>query len=89
MEINVKNINLSLGVCLALCSFGILNAAENLEEALVNGKLKTELKAAYVDQTNDGSPYNNENMLTTGIEMLYVTDPLYGFRIGLTGQGNA
>ena len=89
MEINVKNINLSLGVCLALCSFGTLNAAENLEEALVNGKLKTELKAAYVDQTNDGSPYNNENMLTTGIEMSYVTDPLYGFRIGLTGQGNA
>lgn len=85
----MKKINLCLGGCIALGSLSAVSAADNLEEALVNGKLKTELKAAYVDQTNEASPYKNENMLTTGIEVSYVTDPLEGFRIGLTGQGNA
>lgn len=85
----MKKINLCLGVCLALNSLNTLSAADNLEEALSNGKLNVELKALYADRTNKGTAYNNENILSTGAEVTYVTDSLNGFRLGLTAQGNA
>ena len=78
---------LSLIAAVALgCAAGA-NAADTLTEALTNGKLSTTLRAVYADKTNQENAYQNEHIFGMGVEVGYVTDPLYGFRIGVTGQG--
>nr|WP_249291715.1 hypothetical protein [Campylobacter curvus] len=63
------------------------NAADTLAEAFTKGKLSGTIKATYADQTDERNPaINNENIFGIGLELGYVTDPLYGFRIGATGQ---
>ncbi|WP_170000312.1 OprD family outer membrane porin [Campylobacter sp. RM9328] len=80
---------LSLVAAVALGCLASANAADNLAEALSNGKLSATLKATYADHTEkEGTAdQNNENIFGVGVELGYVTDSLYGFRIGLTGQG--
>ncbi|MBR8464345.1 OprD family outer membrane porin [Campylobacter sp. faydin G-24] len=80
---------LSLVTAVALGCLSSANAADTLAEAFTNGKLSTTLKATYADQTSEfaaNKPLNNEHIFGIGAELGYVTDPFYGFRIGLTGQ---
>ena len=57
-------------------------------EAFGNGNLGATIKATYADQTNENSAYRNEHIFATGIELRYVTDPLYGFKLGLSMQAS-
>ena len=78
---------LSLVAAVALGCLSYANAADTLAEAFTKGKLSGTIKATYADQTDERNPaINNENIFGIGLELGYVTDPLYGFRIGATGQ---
>jgi hypothetical protein len=65
-------------------------AADTLADAFKNGKVNGELKAWYFDQSADqtNGRMNNANITTLGAELGYVTDSLYGFKLGLTFQGS-
>ncbi|CAD7288374.1 OprD family outer membrane porin [Campylobacter suis] len=82
---------LSLVAAFALGGLSTVNAADTLAEAFTNGKLAGTVQAHYTDYTDErpqGHPgFPNENIFGLGIELGYVTDPLYGFRLGLSGQG--
>ncbi len=64
-------------------------AADTLVDAFKNGKVNGELRAWYWDKTAEGTKENNENITNFAIELGYVTDSFYGFRLGATFQGNA
>ena len=78
---------LSLAAVFAIGGFCGLNAADTLAQSLANGKFTGVVKATYSDHTDERYAYNNENIFGLGLELGYVTDSFYGFRIGLTGQG--
>jgi len=74
-------------------------ASDTLADAFKNGKVKGELKAWYFDKdTNTPATYvgtdgvtkthdGSANITDFGIELGYITDSLYGFRLGATFQG--
>jgi imipenem/basic amino acid-specific outer membrane pore len=64
-------------------------AADTLADAFKNGKVSGELKAWYFDQSADQSNgrMNNSNITTAGLNLGYVTDAFYGFKLGTTFQG--
>ena len=68
-------------------------AADTLADAFKNGKVAGTLKAWYWDRTDEGNfggaAQHNENILNLGVELGYVTDSFYGFRLGLTVQGSS
>ncbi len=64
-------------------------AADTLVDAFKNGKVNGELRAWYWDKTAEDTKKNNENITNFAIELGYVTDSFYGFRLGATFQGNA
>ena len=84
----MKFSKLSLAVAILACGACIASAADSLGEAFGNGNLGATIKATYADQTNENSAYRNEHILATGIELRYVTDPLYGFKLGLSMQAS-
>lgn len=61
-------------------------AAENLADAFKKGTVTGELRAWYFDRDNGTTA--NESIFNTGVMLNYVTDPLYGFRLGVTVQSN-
>jgi len=66
-------------------------AADTLSDAFKNGQVSGELRAYYFDR--DGSPDNSTtttkaNLLTTGVILKYITDSLYGFKVGMTVQSS-
>ncbi|MCD8212779.1 MAG: OprD family outer membrane porin [Campylobacter sp.] len=79
---------LSLAAVIALGCFSSANAADTLVEAFTNGKLSGTIKATYADVTDERSAVHNENIFGIGLELGYVTDPFYGFRLGITGQAH-
>lgn len=87
----MKFVTLSLAALMSITTASF--AAETLADAFKNGKVAGELKAWYWDRTDEGnfgSPVpHNENIFNLGIELGYVTDSFYGFRMGLTFQGSA
>lgn len=84
----MKFSKLSLAVAILACGACIASAADSLGEAFGNGNLGATIKATYADQTNENSAYRNEHIFATGIELRYVTDPLYGFKLGLSMQAS-
>ncbi|CAD7288936.1 hypothetical protein LMG7974_01247 [Campylobacter majalis] len=78
----LTKLSLIAAVALTTSSFG----ADTLAEAFTNGKLSTTLKATYTDYTDERAKSYNENIFGMGLEIGYVTDPFYGFRLGLTAQ---
>jgi len=67
---------------LTTCSF----AADTLVDAFKNGKVKGELKAYYFDA--DKGNGTSAGLISTGLELGYVTDSLYGFNLGATIRTN-
>lgn len=80
---------LSLVAAMVLGFSGSVYAADTLADAFKNGQVNGEIKAWYWDKTQDGTTQHNENMTNFAIELGYVTDSLYGFKAGVTFQGNA
>lgn len=80
---------LSLVAVMVLGFSGSVYAADTLEDAFKNGKVNGELRAWYWDKTQDGTSQHNENITNFAIELGYVSDSLYGFKAGVTFQGNA
>lgn len=84
----MKFSKLSLAVAILACGACVVSAADSLGEAFGNGNLGATIKATYADRTNENSAYRNEHIFATGIELRYVTDPLYGFKLGLSMQAS-
>lgn len=61
-------------------------AADNLADAFKKGTVTGELRAWYFDRDNGTTA--NESIFNTGVMLNYITDPLYGFRLGVTAQSN-
>jgi len=80
---------LSLVAAMVLGFSGSVYAADTLADAFKNGKVNGELKAWYWDKTSDGTAQHNENIFNMAVELGYITDTFYGFRLGATFQGNA
>lgn len=80
---------LSVAAAIVLGLSGSVYAADTLADAFKNGKVNGELKAWYWDKTQDGTSQHNENITNFAVELGYVTDSLYGFKAGVTFQGNA
>ncbi|MGG7073989.1 OprD family outer membrane porin [Campylobacter sp. 9BO] len=80
---------LSLVAAFALGGLSTVNAADTLAEAFTNGKLAGTVQAHYTDYTDERKlpKQYNENIFGLGLELGYVTDPFYGFRLGLSAQG--
>lgn len=60
-------------------------AADTLADALKKGTMTGELRAWYFDRDTGVA---NESIFNTGVMLNYVTDPLYGVRLGFTVQSN-
>nr|WP_314564987.1 OprD family outer membrane porin [uncultured Campylobacter sp.] len=84
----MKLAKLSLAAVLALGFLGAANAADTFGEAFTKGKLAGKIQATYVDQKDERAPIHDEQLTSIQLELGYVTDPFYGFRLGVTGQGN-
>ena len=88
----MKLIKLSLTAAVCACAVSSLSAADSVAEAITNGKFGGTVKTTYANKTvdNRGEAATGDNdyeAFGVGLELGYVTDPLYGFRIGLAGQG--
>lgn len=59
---------------------------ESLENALLNTKFNSELKAWYWDKTDETSKFNNKNITNFALELGLKTGDLYGFYLGSTTQ---
>ncbi|NCC55832.1 MAG: major outer membrane protein, partial [Erysipelotrichia bacterium] len=85
----MKLVKLSLAALITLGSMA--QAADTLADAFKNGKATGELRFVYTagsesdaaDQTN---PVNNVNVGSVAAELKYVTDSLYGFKLGMAFQ---
>lgn len=78
-----------LSLVAAVAIGGLLSnayAADTLADAFKNGKVGGELKAYYFDTKNEEA---HANIFSTGVTLNYVTDSLYGFRLGTTFQSSA
>ena len=74
-------------------------ASDTLADAFKNGKVSGELKAWYFDKTVENATFapankaqdrsHNANIANFGVTLGYVTDSLYGFRLGTTFQGSS
>jgi len=60
-------------------------ASDTLADAFKNGKINGELRAWYFDRDTGRA---SESLFTTGVDLTYVTDTLYGFSLGLTVQSS-
>lgn len=82
-----------LSLVTAVAVGGLLSnayAADTLADAFKNGKVSGELKAYYFDKEHPYSePHAHENLFATGVTLNYVTDSLYGFKLGTTFQSSA
>ncbi|ATB69351.1 outer membrane porin [Sulfurospirillum diekertiae] len=80
-------------VAIAILGLGShVYAADTLADAFKNGKVNGTLKAWYWDRNDDGNFYpkaDHQNILNVGVELGYVTDTLYGLRLGFTYQGSS
>ncbi|WP_051906877.1 MULTISPECIES: hypothetical protein [unclassified Sulfurospirillum] len=89
----MKFAKLSIVTVMVLGLGGQMYAADTLADAFKNGKVAGTLKAWYWDRTDEGNfggaAQHNENIFNLGVELGYVTDTFYGFRVGLTFQGSA
>lgn len=69
-------------------------AADNLADAFKNGKINGELRAWYTDREGSSTAYSastqkiNSDIFNSGVVLGYVTDTLYGFKLGVTFQSN-
>lgn len=62
-------------------------AAETLADAFKNGNVSGELKTWYFEKDSTNS-HGNVDIINAGITLGYITDSLYGFRMGMTMQSN-
>ena len=88
----MKLTNLSLVATMVLGLTSVAYAADTLEDAFKNGKVSGTLKAWYWDRDDEGnffSKASHQNIFNIGIELGYVTDSFYGFRLGTTFQGSS
>ncbi len=60
---------------------GNLYSADTLGEAFRNGKLNGEFKSIYYDV--DKTVKGEESIVSLGVMLNYITDPLYGLSLGL------
>ncbi len=66
-------------------------AADTLADAFKNGKVSGELRAWYFDREGSATAATssvNSDIFNTGVVLGYVTDSLYGFKLGATFQSN-
>ena len=74
----------------SLLMFGGVNlsADDSLLNAFKNGKLHGELKSIYFD-VDKGNINKEENILSLGVMLNYVSRPLYGFSVGIRFQSSS
>ncbi|MBN1839242.1 MAG: OprD family outer membrane porin [Campylobacterales bacterium] len=85
----MKLVKLSLAALITLGSMA--QAADTLADAFKNGKTTGELRFVYTagsesDATTQTNPVNNVNVGSVAAELKYVTDSLYGFKLGMAFQ---
>ncbi|WNY98483.1 OprD family outer membrane porin [Sulfurospirillum sp. 'SP'] len=88
----MRFVKLSLAAVLVAGMTSSSFAADTLADAFKNGKVNGTLKAWYWDRDDEGNFYSkadHQNILNIGVELGYVTDTLYGFRLGFTYQGSS
>lgn len=85
----MQNAKLSLVAAMVLGFSGNVYASDALIDAFRNGKVNGEIKAWYWDKTQDNTAQHNVNIFNIAVELGYVTDLFYGFRMGATFQSNA
>ncbi|MBN2964360.1 OprD family outer membrane porin [Sulfurospirillum sp. T05] len=87
----MKAIHLSLAALVAMGTMA--HAGESLEDAFKNGKVSGAFKFVYANGTdsdaaalNPQDPANNSNVGSVAVELKYLTDDFYGFKLGLGFQ---
>ncbi|AFL69504.1 OprD family outer membrane porin [Sulfurospirillum barnesii] len=85
----MKLVKLSLAALMSLSTMAY--AADTLADAFKNGKVTGELRFVYTagsetDATTQTAPVNNVNVGSVAAELKYVTDSLYGFKLGMAFQ---
>ena len=84
----MKLAKLSLAAVLAMGFLSSASAADTLAQAFLDGKLSGKIQTTYADQKDERTAIRDEEITSVQFELGYVTDPFYGFRLGVTGQGN-
>ena len=87
----MKLIRLSMVAVAMLGLSSCLYAADTLEDAFKNGKVKGDLRFVYTggsqtDAIAQAAPVNNANVGSIAAELRYVTDSFYGFKLGFGFQ---
>lgn len=87
----MKAMKLSLAAIMATGT--MVYAADSLEDAFKNGKFSGAFKFVYASGTDSDAaalkpndPANNSNVGSVAVEMKYLTDDFYGFKLGLGFQ---
>ncbi len=81
----IKNFGLSM-ITVALLA-GNLYSADTLSEAFKNGKFNGNIRSIYFNV--DKAAKGQESIITLGVMLNYVTDPLYGVSMGLRFQSSS
>ena len=84
-----KIIKLSLITALSVTGLtSTLSAADSIEDAFKNGKVKGYLKLHYFAKDYEGTATKDANILATGGSISYVTDEFHGISLGSTFQAS-
>ncbi len=90
-EKEMKLAKYSLAALAAVSMVSHAMAADSLEDAFKKGTISGELRAWYFDRdkhTATAPATSHESLFSTGVRLNYITDSLYGFKLGLTAQSN-
>ncbi len=82
VKMKLAKLSLATALCVS-CAFG----ADTFADAFLNAKVSAEFRAWYFNKKTDTTG-DRKHIHNLGVQLGYLTDPFYGFRLGLTGQGN-